>query len=166
MDLTRPAGDPLRLELLPVAIRHSLRDYGLVGVAERLRLTYLVEDMTYELSTQLLAERLPPQYIHHTVREQQTVTGSGTVSDLHFATWFDHFKATYAGRWWMRWRMWTVRERQVVVPYAYQHELTCTHRVRISVQDFWTYPRDRVGVPPDLGAPVLVSTVTTEPMPR
>jgi hypothetical protein len=59
---------------------------------------------THWFTTEVLAKTTGPRtYEAHE---------SATAMMVGFASWFDHFKATYRGRWWMRWRRWRIHYRQ------------------------------------------------------
>lgn len=101
---------------------------------------YLRDQMVIRLRAHVLAEQLPPQTMQHRIRWE--------IEDERFASWWDMFKATYADRWWMRWRTWAVR----YVPMPVERTVT------VEVRDHWTDPTARIPLPPkDFGAPVLVS---------
>jgi hypothetical protein len=66
---------------------------------------------------ELWRELDPPQLAHRVTTEMLgKATGprtyeaseSATALVVGFATWRDMFKATYRGRWWMRWRRWKI----------------------------------------------------------
>lgn len=140
------------LDRLLYTVRQYLHD--LPFAADSAVLVRHAELMALELRAEVLAEHLPPEQVHHTVRDTQTF--SGEVRDQRFASWWDHFKATYRQRRWMRWRYWTVRFQTVVIPYRQQ--VACRHRVTVNVRQHITYPRARVALPPDqFGRPVVVS---------
>ena len=105
--------------------------------SDRLELVKLVEHMGLELRTAMLADWLGEERIIETRRENHEC--------LRFATWWDHFKATYRGRWWMRWRRWAV---------AYNienHPLTA--RAEIDMTRYWAFPQADIYVS-ELGDPV------------
>lgn len=119
---------------------------GVSNTAEfRTRMDDIAGRMILDLRARVLAEQLPPQTIHHTVRVETT--------DPRHATWWDAFKATYQQRWWMRWRRWQIR---------YVHApVTVERTVEVSVRDHWTYPRAAIVLLPEFGSPVMVSTWTS-----
>lgn len=102
---------------------------------------WISRDLMLDVQARVLAEQLPPQEITHHVRVWTT--------DPRHATWWDHFKATYRGRWWMGWHRWEIRYVDTPV--------WLDRRVTVAVRDHWTYPRATVGLPPSLGSPVLVT---------
>lgn len=112
-------------------------------------LQYETDHMVLQLTAKVLAQQLPPQAMQHLVR--------ATVDDPRHATWWEHYKATYQQRWWMRWRTWTIR--YVDTPVTVQRLITVT------VRDHWTFPEASI-VPPDkLGRPVMVSIWDAQDVP-
>lgn len=93
-----------------------------------------------KLETQVLTDRLPPVQ----------VTESLVVEFQRPATWWEHLKDTYRGRWWMR-RL--VRRR----PPRFE-VVKRTAEVTVDLRRFRTYPRADV-VPPEpvFGRPVFWS---------
>ncbi|TDB88314.1 hypothetical protein E1091_15315 [Micromonospora fluostatini] len=130
------------LEELRSAIRVEVGPYA----ADRLTLRKQFEWAGYELSTSVLADRLSTEHVER--------NRSVTVTTVRFTTWWDHFKAAYRGRWWMRWRYWPVRQTVA--------EQTVTVTVAINLERFWTFPRAPVALP-DLGAPVRA--IVPNPLP-
>ncbi|GAA3751839.1 hypothetical protein [Micromonospora maritima] len=122
-------------------MRYAYRQYPDLGEFSRgrLDLRQLLDPMMFELSTAVLSERLPTERVTRTRREQ--------IETARFATWWDHFKATYRGRWWMRWRRWAVRQ------------LVDTHEIEavaaVDLDRHWTFPRAAIAAP-ELGDPVRV----------
>jgi hypothetical protein len=100
---------------------------------------YITEDIIVRLSGDLLAETLPPLKL----------IDSTAFTVPRFATWFDHFAATYRSRWWA----WPLRRH--VVRYVDEPH---THRTEVAVRNHWTYPRaTRVLPGRDFGHVVLKS---------
>ena len=126
------------LEEIRYAVRHDPLHLGAYS-AGRVDLRQLLDPMMFELSTAVLSERLPTEQVTRRRRE--------TIETARFATWWDHWKATYRGRWWMRWRRWSVRQ------------LVDTHEIEavaaVNLDRHWTFPRAAVAVP-ELGEPVRV----------
>ena len=134
----------LKLDPLLVQIRHRL-DPG-TYLSQQAQLSYCVDDLTIQLKSQVLAHQLPPETYRQVVE--------GTAEDHRFATWWDHFKATYRSRWWMRWRTWPIYYTRVQVPYR--------HTAEVVVRGHWSFPDARIAAyPEELGAPVYVAI--TEP---
>lgn len=140
------------LQRLKVGLRRELSAemVYLASTAEARWIEHEYDRMVLELRAKVLAEQLPPQEIHHTVRVE--------AMDPRHATWWEHFKATYQQRWWMRWRGWTVR--YVDTPVTVQRTIT------VSVRDHWTFPRASI-IPPDdrFGSRVMVATWTARDWP-
>jgi hypothetical protein len=80
------------------------------------------DDLVIRMETSMLAETLPPL----------TLSESDRFTVPRFATWFDHFVATYRGRWWGR----PLRRHEL----RYVDE-PHTHRTTVDVRTRWTYPR-------------------------
>jgi len=136
-----------KLDPLIVQIRDRL-DRG-TYLSQQAQLSVCADDLTVQLRSFVLAHQLPPETITQTI--------SGTTQDGRHATWWDHFKATYRGRWWMRWRGWQINYRLVDVPYF--------HTVQVVVRGHWSFPDARLAsYPPELGEPVYIAI--TEPLPR
>lgn len=83
-----------------------------MGVRERIG-EFAAERSSYEL----WREADPPRLVHNFVTEilgkttgprEYAASKSATALVVGFASWWDMFKATYRGRWWMRWRKWTI----------------------------------------------------------
>lgn len=122
-------------------MRYAYRQYPDLGEFSRgrLDLRQMLDPMLFELSTSVLSERLPTERVTRTHREQ--------IETARFATWWDHWKATYRGRWWMRWRRWSVRQLVDV------HEVEAV--AAVDLDRHWTFPRAAIPVP-ELGEPVRV----------
>lgn len=82
------------------------------GMSERLG-EFAMSRASYELRRQLD----PPVLVHRFATEiLGKATGprtyeqseSATALTVGFATWWDMWKATHRGRWWMRWRRWHI----------------------------------------------------------
>lgn len=114
----------------------------------------LEEDVDFErdlvlqrLVAEVLAERLPDERVVESVVEEM----------LRPATWVDHFKLRFAGRWWVRWwvRWWPVR--LVEVP----HRLT----VVVDLQRWRKFPEADLDFQQDwgrLGPPYMDAEVRLE----
>ena len=107
--------------------------------AGRTELFEQIDAMRLTLAMDVLAEKLPAEQVRKHRRE--------VIHTARFATWWDHWKATYRGRWWMRWRRWSVRQ------LVDEHELEAT--AVVDLQRYWTYPRAALPVP-ELGEAVKV----------
>lgn len=57
--------------------------------------------LVHRFTTEVLARCTGPQVYERSATATAQVVG--------FASWWDMWKATYCGRWWMRWRRWPVR---------------------------------------------------------
>lgn len=127
------------LEAMRVGIRADPLAGRYVGrySSEAMELRRIFDPMLLELRTFLLTDKLGDKEI----REERTVDHEC----VRFATWWDHWKATYRGRWWMRWRRWTVR-------YNIEHH-PLTARVSVDMSRYWTFPEADV-YPDSLGAAV------------
>lgn len=136
-----PAFTQVTVDRMRVGLQQRVGAY----VAESLRMsmergtTVLADEWAARIETELLAERLPPTKLHD--------AASFTVP--RFATWFDHFVATYRNRWWGR------PLRRHALRYVDEPH---THRTEVVVLDRWTYPRATMVLPGrDFGHVVLKS---------
>lgn len=123
------------LHELRCAYRYDLGQFSM----DRMDFRQLLDPMFAELSTTVLSEQLPTERVTQRRREE--------VETARFASWWDHWKATYRGRWWMRWRRWSVRQ------LVDTHEIEAVAAVHLD--RFWTFPKAAVSVP-ELGDPVRV----------
>lgn len=109
----------------------------------------------------ILTEHLPAQTVTHRVRYQhpEAIGRRGYAVDARFATWLDHFAATYRGRWWgrlLRLHRRELRYTFVPVPYITSAPVECDHKVTVSILDQWRYPHaDTTLRDLGLGEPVL-----------
>ncbi|MFI7608518.1 hypothetical protein ACIBTV_25660 [Micromonospora sp. NPDC049366] len=132
---TRLVGDVVYLEELRYGLRQDLGSYA----AQRLELREVLDQMAVELTTSVLADKLPTEQVRQYRRER--------IETARFATWWDHFKATYRERWWMRWRRWRVAQ------LVDEHLLEAV--AVVDLQRYWAFPRAAVPAP-QLGEPVRV----------
>lgn len=110
------------------------------GVRESLRVEMIGHE-TMRVTAGLLAEDLPPKVLDDVM----------PFTVPRFATWFDHFCATYRGRWW-GWLL-GLDKREI----RYINE-SWSHRTTVKVRDRWTYPRaERIAPARDFGHVVLKS---------
>lgn len=156
------------------AFRHRvlevLRARCRVGTYTRQDLAFLartdwdgtVQRIALDVEFALLGEQLPTEVVE--------TLHSKTVEFRHFASWWDHVKAAYRHRWWMRWRHW---------PVAYHTEVrTLTGRVVVNLERWHVFPAattsgDTVGQPGRvlIPGPALISwseataTSATHPAP-
>lgn len=102
----------------------------------------VTQDLVAGLECKVLSETLPPQRIISDV----------TFSTPRFATWRDHFRATYRWRWWGR--LLRLREPQFI-------DEPLSHVTQVDVAQRWTYPSADLVLPGrEFGTPVL-KTMTT-----
>lgn len=83
----------------------------------------LKDEMLLNLSTQVWAEHLPPE--HFEAKQTFTITAP--------ASWWQHFKETYAGTWWLGW---LVRRRPPVMSTARHTDVTLS----VDLRRFRHYP--------------------------
>jgi len=136
---TAPSLDYIFMKTVEYGIRESVGPFA----ARRLQASYLPEHMMIELKTAILACQMGEERIVEERRAKHEC--------LRFATWWDHFKATYRGRWWMRWRRWEIA-------YANEHhELVA--RVDVDMTKYWTFPKATIDFPDEFGDhyPVIVN---------
>lgn len=125
---------PVYLEALRIELRERLGEFAQMRAGYELRRELDPDSLTHRLTTQVLARVTGPRI--YTASEQATATAVG------FATWWDMCKATYRGRWWMRWRRWNIR-------YVQRSE-TKTATVRVEAELAVLFPHaadlpDRLG---------------------
>lgn len=130
----------IQLTQLLVEVRQHLGSLRGSALDNTTAVQYIAEELALRLRGHVLAHQLPPQ--------TRTTVVEGNTEDLRHATWWDHFKATHRGRWWMRWRAWTINYTTVAVPYR--------HPVTVTVRDHWSFPDARI-YPRALGAPVMIT---------
>lgn len=111
-------------------------------------LDFLTDKLVVQLRARVLAEQLPPQAITRVIRVVQ--------EDPRHATWWDHLKATYRGRWW--WPAWLSTVRTV------QTKVAIYRTVAVEVRPHWAYPEAEIPIP-DMGQPVMVCTWGVEDFP-
>ncbi len=118
-----------------------------------------------DVEAEIWTERLPPQRVAVDIdyEHPEAVGQGGTAIDVRYATWFDHFAATYRRRWWARLlglRRYALRYTEVKVPYVVVAPVRCRHRVVVDIADTWRYP-DPPGLPGEMVGPsVLVSSAS------
>ena len=100
---------------------------------ERAELTEHVDDqlkaMVYRLSTYVATDKFAEDSYSTTLEVP--------------ATWWDHFKHTYADRWWLR-------------RYVKKHPVkTSRHRATVKVERMHSYPDCRINMP-DMGRPFIL----------
>lgn len=145
--ITPATGEGRVLHALTVGVRGTLDASRLHHVAGTVdlstRLDRVAERLAMRLKADVLAEQLPPQTIRHTVTAVEELP--------HWATWWDHAKATYAGRWWARW--W-VRRHPAAVTW---HPVRAVRTVEVEVRAAWKFPH-APHIPTELGRAVLYTT--------
>jgi hypothetical protein len=101
------------------------------------------QDLEHTLTCDVLSERLPPETVTRTERQHVTVDAP------RWATWWDHAKATYAGRWWAAWYVRRRPPQTVTVPATGWVTATAT----VNLERFWTYPEASIR-DPNMGTPL------------
>jgi hypothetical protein len=166
--LTEMTGGQITLDLLKVTAQRVLTEeagHTLAAMADwqvRRLFDRWTGDVALSLTSRVLAESLPPAEVSHTVAGWAPLHVEGTVPAARFATWWDHFKATYRGRWWM----WLLRLDRRPVHYTWEFHRwrydedrqPWQRTVTVSVRNHWTYPRAAIALPPEFGGPVLATT--------
>lgn len=124
-----------------------------------------------DIYAKIMTEKLPPQHVRHRVRyaHPEAVGAKGYAVDARFATWYDHFTATYRGRWWarlLRLHKRRLRYTFVPVPYITTQPVHCNHLVEVSILDSWRYPKAATSIR-DMGLrePVLYSPARADAYP-
>jgi hypothetical protein len=133
----------IRLEALKFAVQQSLPREIATGVGDTIRINtrmgegFLADQLAMSMTANVLAETLPPLILKDAT----------PFTVPRFATWFDHFVATYRSRWWGR------PLRRHVLRYVDEPH---THRTEVGVRTRWTYPRATTVLPGrDFGHVVL-----------
>lgn len=123
-----------RLDLLKHKVERIFTNEVWAARSMKMHVGHELDRMVVELRTSILAEKLPPQHVRHVSMEPR------------HASWWDHLKATYRGRWW--WPAALSRVSYVDVPVV----------TFLRIRDHWAYPRASL-IPPaeGLGRPVMVS---------
>lgn len=139
---TDALADQLVLDQLKVGITEAVGPTFAQSVRIQTRHDPMLDRMVCRLTAQVLAEKLPPRSVSETV----------TVTWPQWATWRDHFKATHAARWWMRW--WARRRPARTVEGSRKATVT------VDLQRYITYPRASIALP-EFGKPVRISISQT-----
>lgn len=101
------------------------------------------QELEEMLTADVLSERLPPETVTHTERQHISLDVP------RWSTWWDHAKATYAGRWWAGWYVRRRPPHTVTVPVAGWVTATAT----VNLERFWTYPEASIR-DPNMGTPL------------
>lgn len=96
-----PAPEQAYLEAMRVSVTELLGEFAASRMDYRLRRAYAPPALAHRLAVDVLARCTGPR--------RYTDSRSASVELVRFASWWDHFKATYRRRWWMRWRRWRVQ---------------------------------------------------------
>jgi hypothetical protein len=103
-DMGGTVGSSQWKQVVLTAMRFGLRErVGEFAMRRAHYETYRVMDppsLVHSFATEVLGKATGPQ--HYQASESATALVVG------FATWRDMFKATYRGRWWMRWWRWHI----------------------------------------------------------
>lgn len=112
---------------------------GLINPRTTVLVNHIADRLTVRLKGELLAEKLPPQHVHHVWSGTHHFNLKTTVP--RHATWWDLFKDTYRNRWWMR--AWVRRNpvHHVDQPVVFREDRICAHDVQVDVGAAWTYPQ-------------------------
>lgn len=96
-------------------------------------------DMILKLRAEVLADKLPPEWVHESKIARVPLS------------WWDHWKQAHESSWWAgwfaRWRGHRTREIEL--------------EVRVDLQRFWAYPQANIALPPRMGDPVRMYTMDT-----
>ena len=131
----------VNLQQLKIGITQRVGPQFAERIDARMAESVVTRDLVMRITGYVLAEELPP-----------TTTSSLVGFTVpRFATWWDHFKAAKAERWWM----WTLRDLRWVKPPRFVDE-PHTHATDVKVRTYWTYPRATTVLPGrDFGHVVL-----------
>lgn len=112
---------------------------GVINPHATATVDHIADRLTIRLKGHLLAERLPPQNVHHVWNGEHEFTLTTTVP--RHATWWDMFKDTYRTRWWLRALVRRRPVRYVDQPVSQRQTRRCAHNVTVEVGAAWTYPQ-------------------------
>jgi hypothetical protein len=165
MKLTSPSAQQVLLDRVRRGVTHHItRQFAeqvQLDISEPRGRDMLTDALVASLTTEVLAEHLPPHTITTRVRYEhpEAVGQPGTTVDARFERPIDHFTAKYRGRWWgrlLRLRRRQVRYQFVPVPYLVSRPVQCDHVVTTNVRAAWTYPTPNLVLPAeDFGRVVL-----------
>jgi len=95
-----PRPEQIYLEAMRIGISERLGNFALSRMRYELHREFDPMGIAHHLSAEILRCATEPAIY----RDRTTATAAV----VRFATWWDHFKAVYRRRWWMRWRHWEV----------------------------------------------------------
>jgi hypothetical protein len=105
-----PELQQLQLEVLRVGMTERLGHFAAQRLGYEAYREFDPPALAHRVTTEILARTTGPR-VYADRR-------SASVELVRFASWWDHFKAAYRRRWWMRWRRWqihyTMREATAV----------------------------------------------------
>jgi hypothetical protein len=110
----------------------------LATVMPTVTLDAFADRLVIDFRREVLADKLPPQHARHVAMVQR------------HASWWDHLKATYRGRWW-----WP----RVLSPVSY---VDVPVVVNLAVRSQWLYPQATIRYDEALGRSVLWTTWAEE----
>lgn len=134
--VTEPSIDQFNsvvLERLKLAARATMPRYLASHLTAEEIAGEISDHFTYQLRTEILAERLKPQ----------RATGHLTVKFEAPATWWQHFKHRYRFTWWLRWY---VKRREVRMRTA-----TRTGTARFDIERYRAFPEASIEFPKWMG---------------
>jgi hypothetical protein len=95
-----PRPEQIYLEAMRISVSERLGDFALSRMRYELHREFDPLGIAHRLSTEILRYSTEP-----TIHRDRT---TATAAVVRFATWWDHFKAVYRRRWWMRWYRWEI----------------------------------------------------------
>lgn len=165
--VTQVIVDRMRFRLTERVSRYVAEELRVSARRDDRLLASFADTLALDVETAILTERLPPDVIEHRVRYEhpEAIGRPGVAVDARFATWRDHFTATYRGRWWgrlLRLHKREIRYQFVPVPYIVSAPVQCDHRVTATVRARWTYPKATMVLPADRFGPVVLDAATVD----
>lgn len=108
--LTPRGTEQVYLEAMRFGVTEQLSDFAASRMDYQLLRQFDPPGLAHRLSVEILTRATSPRVY--------TDRRSASIQLVRFASWWDHYKATYRRRWWMSWRRWqinyTVREAVAV----------------------------------------------------
>ncbi len=142
-DELMPAVQQVTLERVELGLSHRVGGTVRESVRLDVQTDMVTNDLVYRLGAHVLAERLPPV----------EVTRETTVEFQSPASPFQHWKQKHAQSWWLRWFVgrWPVRQDTTVK----------TATLTVDLTKYRSYPEANYALP-ELGAPILIHTLSTD----
>jgi hypothetical protein len=132
--MTSPGGADIErrrivyLQALQLGFRERVGEFALSRLRYELWREYDPAAWSHRVVTEVLSRCSGPR--------EYSDSRTASVDLVRFASWWDHFKATYRRRWWMRWRGWRVN-------YTLRTATaTAQIRIRATATEFFPHAQD------------------------